>query len=275
MQGVVATARDGREIPCYLTLPKDLPPKNLPMIVMPHGGPWYRDHWGYTPDIQWLANRGYAVLQPQFRGSTGFGLAWLNGGDLQFGPGRVLGDILDATSWAVAQGIADSTRLGIMGGSFGGYATLCALAFAPGRFRCGVDLVGPSDLGHLISTFPPYWEARRRRWLNRMGDVIADSALNRRVSPLYHADAITAPLLVGHGANDPRARLEASERIVAALRERGREVTFVVYPDEGHGFVRPENNQDFYARTEEFLAKHLGGRAIPRADVPGSSAELR
>lgn len=286
MQGVIATARDGRSIPCYLTLPagqppldpraqRGLPSRNLPMIVMPHGGPWSRDGWGYKADVQWLANRGYAVLQPQFRGSTGFGLEWLNGGDLQFGDGRVLTDILDATQWAVQHGVADSTRLAIMGGSFGGYATLCALAFAPDRFRCGVDLVGPSDLGHLISTFPPYWEARRRRWLNRMGDVLADSALNRRISPLYHADSMRAPLLVGHGVNDPRVKLEASERIVATLRERGRDVTFVVYSDEGHGFARPENMQDFSARVEEFFAKHLGGRAIPRADVPGSTAELR
>jgi len=162
-----------------------------------------------------------------------------------------------------------------MGASFGGYATLSALAFAPGRFRCGVDLVGPSDLAHLISTFPSYWEARRRRWLNRMGDVIADSTLNRRISPLYNADAITAPLLVGHGANDPRCKLESSERIVKVLRDRGREVTFLVYPDEGHGFARIENTRDFSGRVEAFFAQHLGGRAMPRHDVPGSSVQLR
>jgi dipeptidyl aminopeptidase/acylaminoacyl peptidase len=162
-----------------------------------------------------------------------------------------------------------------MGGSFGGYATLCALAFAPGRFRCGVDVVGPSDLAHLIGTFPAYWEARRRRWLNRMGEVLADSALNRRLSPLFHADAMDAPLLVGHGANDPRVKLEAAERIVQALRERGREVTFLVYPDEGHGFARAENARDFYGRVEEFLAKHLGGRAIPRSDVASTSVQVR
>jgi len=275
MKGVIARARDGKPIPCYLVLPRGVPAHNLPMIVTPHGGPWFRDEWGYVPEVQWLANRGYAVLLPQFRGSTGFGVDWLNAGDREFGNGRVLGDILDAAAWMAREGIADSTRMGIMGGSFGGYATLCALAFAPGRFRCGVDVVGPSDVAHLISTFPSYWEARRRRWLNRMGDVLADSTLNRRISPLYHADAIEAPMLVGHGANDPRVKLEASERIVKALRDRGREVTFLVYPDEGHGFVRPENVQDFFARVEEFLAKHLGGRAIPRADVAGASVEAR
>jgi len=275
MKGVIATSRDGSSIPCYLTLPRGVRPRNLPMMVMPHGGPWFRDQWGYAAEVQWLANRGYAVLKPQFRGSTGFGVEWLNAGDHEFGDGRVLGDILDAAQWVARQGIADSTRMGIMGGSFGGYATLSALAFAPGRFRCGVDLVGPPDLAHLIGTFPSYWEARRRRWLNRMGEVIADSTLNHRVSPLYHADAIQAPLLVGHGANDPRVKLAASERIVAALRQRGREVIFLVYPDEGHGFARAENERDFCARVEAFLAKHLGGRALPRADVPGSSVQVR
>lgn len=275
MKGVYVTARDGRKIPCYLTLPRGVPAKNLPMVVYPHGGPWYRDEWGYHPDVQWLANRGYAVLLPQFRGSTGFGVEWLNAGDHEFGSGRVLGDIIDAARWVARQGIADSTRMAIMGGSFGGYATLSALAFTPGVFRCGVDMVGPSDLAHLISTFPSYWEARRRRWLNRMGDVVADSTLNRSISPLYHADAITAPLLVGHGANDPRCKLAASERIVKVLRDRGREVTFLVYPDEGHGFGRQENVRDFSGRVEEFLAKHLGGRAMARTDVPGSSVQVR
>ncbi|HET9326458.1 MAG TPA: prolyl oligopeptidase family serine peptidase [Candidatus Eisenbacteria bacterium] len=275
IEGFYATARDGRKIPCYLAKPKGVAAKHLPMVVVPHGGPWYRDEWGYMPDVQWLANRGYAVLLPQFRGSTGFGVDWLNAGDHEFGDGKVLGDIVDAAQWVARQGVADSTRMAIMGGSFGGYAALCALAFAPERFRCGVDFVGPSDLAHLISGFPSYWEARRRRWLNRMGEVIADRALNRRLSPLYHADAITAPLLVAHGANDPRCKLEASERIVKVLRDRKREVTFLVYPDEGHGFSRIENQRDYSARVEEFLARHLGGRAIPRADVPGSSVQVR
>ena len=275
MKGIRAIARDGRSIPCYLTLPRGAVARHLPMIVYPHGGPWFRDEWGYQPDVQWLANRGYAVLQPQFRGSTGFGVEWLNAGDHAFGDGQVIGDILDAAQWVARQGIADSTRMGIMGGSFGGYATLSALAFFPGRFRCGVDVVGPSDLGYLISTFPSYWEARRRRWLNRMGEVIADSALNQRLSPLYHADAIQAPLLVAHGANDPRVKLAASERIVKALRDHGHEVIFLVYTDEGHGFARDENVRDYSARVEEFLARHLGGRAIPRADVPGSSVQVR
>ena len=163
----------------------------------------------------------------------------------------------------------------MMGGSFGGYATLCGLAFEPGRFRCGVDMVGPSDLGYLIESFPPYWEARRRRWLNRMGEVIADTTLNRAVSPLYHADQIRAPLLIAHGANDPRARIQNSERMVEVLRAHGRDVTFLVYPDEGHGLGRGENIEDYSSRVEEFLARNLGGRAMPRKDVPGSSVQVR
>jgi dipeptidyl aminopeptidase/acylaminoacyl peptidase len=274
-RGVIAIARDGERIPSYLTLPRGMAAKNLPLIVYPHGGPWARDDWGYNPEVQWLANRGYAVLQPEFRGSTGFGVHWLNAGDHEFGSGKMLGDIVDASLWVARQGIADSTRMGIMGASFGGYATLCALAFEPARFRCGVDEVGPSDLAHLISTFPGYWKARRRRWLNRIGEVVSDAALNQRLSPLYHADAMQAPLLVGHGANDPRCKLESSERIVKALRDRGREVIFVVYTDEGHGFGRIENQRDFAGRVEEFFARHLGGRALPRHEVPGSSVQVR
>jgi dipeptidyl aminopeptidase/acylaminoacyl peptidase len=211
----------------------------------------------------------------QFRGSTGFGTRFLNAGDHEFGPGKVHTDLIDALDWAIAKGIADPKRAGIMGWSFGGYATLSGLAFAPERFACGVDGVGPGNLGMLIESFPPYWATRRQRWINRMGDVVGDTLLNRRLSPFYHADAIRAPLLVGQGANDPRVKLATAEATVRQLRAAGRDVQFVVYPDEGHGFGRLENNRDFYGRVEEFLAKHLGGRAEPWRAVPGSSAEVR
>jgi dipeptidyl aminopeptidase/acylaminoacyl peptidase len=240
-----------------------------------HGGPWYRDEWGYDPGVQLLANRGYAVLQVNFRASSGFGQKWMNAGDLQFGPGAVLGDITDATRWAIREGIADPKRVAIMGGSFGGYATLCGLAFTPDLYACGVDIVGPSNLKTLIESFPPYWAARRQRWINRMGNVIENDSLNRALSPMFHAARIRAPLLIGHGANDPRATLPESEQMVKALREARRDVTFVVYPNEGHGFAREENATDFSGRMETFLAKHLGGRAQPEVKVEGTTAEVR
>lgn len=269
-------ARDGKSVPCYLTLPVGVPAKGLPLVLMIHGGPWWRDEWGYDPATQWLANRGYAVLQVNFRGSTGFGSQWLNAGDLQFGTGSVQHDITDAAQWAIAQGIADPKRIGITGASFGGYAVLCGLAFTPELYACGVDIVGPSDLATLFQSFPPYWAARKKRWVNRMGDVENDAALNRAISPLYHADRIRAPLLIGHGANDPRVKLAASEAIVKAIRDRQGEVGFVVYPDEGHGFAKEANNADFSSRLEAFLAKHLGGRAEPsETAVQGTSAQVR
>jgi dipeptidyl aminopeptidase/acylaminoacyl peptidase len=275
MKPVTVRARDGEQVPCYLTLPAGVPAKRLPMVVQVHGGPWYRDEWGYDPGVQLLANRGYAVLQVNFRASSGFGQKWMNAGDLQFGPGAVLGDITDATRWAIREGIADPKRVAIMGGSFGGYATLCGLAFTPDLYACGVDIVGPSNLKTLIESFPPYWAARRQRWINRMGNVIENDSLNRALSPMFHAARIRAPLLIGHGANDPRATLPESEQMVKALREARRDVTFVVYPNEGHGFAREENATDFSGRMETFLAKHLGGRAQPEVKVEGTTAEVR
>ena len=184
-------------------------------------------------------------------------------------------DLADVVHWAIREGLADSTRVAIYGGSYGGYATLCGLAFTPELYACGVDEVGPSSLRTTIASFPPYWKARRKRWLLRMGDVLADTVLNQKVSPLYHTDHMRAPLLIGHGVNDPRVKITESVQIAAALRKRGVPVTFVVYPDEGHGFARPENNQDFYGRMEDFLAKYLHGRVEPWKKVEGSSAELR
>ena len=275
MKPITFTARDGMTIQGYLTLPVGVPAKNLPLIVSPHGGPWYRDSWGFDPTVQWLANRGYAVINVNFRGSTGFGVKYLNAGDHQFGTGAVQNDITDASRWAVKEGIADPKRVGIMGGSFGGYATLCGLTFTPEVYACGVEVVGPSCVKTLLSSIPAYWAPRRQRWLNRFGDVFADSTLDQRISPLYHADAIRAPLLIGHGVNDPRVKLVESERIEKAIKDKGGDVTLIVYPDEGHGFTRSENNQDFFGRAEEFLAKHLGGRAEPWAKVEGATAEVR
>ncbi len=267
-------SRDGLPLLCYLTLPPGLPEKNLPLIVNPHGGPWWRDRDVFAPDVQLLANRGYAVLAVEFRGSIGFGKKFLNAGTHQFGL-AMEDDILDGVRWCVAKGIADPKRLAIYGASAGGYATLRAITEHPDMFRCAVDLVGPSDLKLLFTTMPAGWGAVKSRWVRRMGDVGHDEELNRRLSPLFHAEAIRSALLIGQGANDPRVNIENSSRIVAAARGHGVEVTYVVYPDEGHGFARPENNIDFFGRMEAFLAKHLGGRAEPLAKIEGATAELR
>lgn len=272
---VVIRSRDGLDLVSYLTLPPGVPARGLPLILNPHGGPWFRDRWGFDPLTQLLANRGYAVLQVNFRASVGFGRKFFNAANHQFGDGAVLGDLVDSIGWAVAQGIADPRRVAIMGGSFGGYATLCGITFKPEHFACAVDLVGPSNLRTLFASMPTYWKPIKLRWVLRMGDVEHDDALNRRLSPLFHLESVRAPLLIGHGANDPRVHLSESEQMVHAMRARGLPVTLVVYPDEGHGFNRPENNLDFFGRVEEFLAKHLGGRCEPWRKVPGATAEVR
>ncbi len=271
---LVITARDGLPLVSYLWLPPGVEPKKLPLILLPHGGPWARDsHW-FDPLAQLLTNRGYAVLQVNFRGSTGFGKKFLNAGNHQIGLG-MQEDLHDGVRWAIKEGIADPKRLGVMGGSMGGYATLRAISTEPDMFACAVDIVGPSDLSILFTSMPSYWAPVKVRWTRRMGDVEHDAALNRKLSPLYSAERIRTPLLVGQGANDPRVNIKNSDLIVAALRERKVPVTYIVYPDEGHGFARPENSLDFFGRVEEFLAKHLGGRAEPWKKMEGSSAELR
>jgi dipeptidyl aminopeptidase/acylaminoacyl peptidase len=252
-------ARDGLTIHGYLTTPAGAPEHPLPAVVLVHGGPWARDNWGFNPFVQWLANRGYVVLQPNFRGSTGYGKAHLNAGDREWA-GAMHTDLLDAKDWLVAQGIAEPRRIAIVGGSYGGYATLAALAFAPDAFACGVDLVGPSNLNTLLSSIPPYWESLRATFTRRMGD--SEEFLTAQ-SPLFKADAIRAPLLIGQGANDPRVKIAESDQIVAAMRRNGQPVAYVVFDDEGHGFARPENNKRFNAALEAFLATHLGGRAEP------------
>ncbi len=274
-QPLILHARDGLELVSYLTLPLDVESRGLPMILLVHGGPWWRDSWGYDPEVQWLANRGYAVLQVNYRGSSGFGKLHLNAGNGQLGTGAMQDDLTDAVAWAISDGIADPDRVGIAGASYGGYATLAGLAFTPELYACGVDIVGPSDMKTLIESFPPYAAPRKKRWLLRVGDVLTDDALNRRISPIYHADRIEVALLIGQGANDPRVKIGQSDSMVRELRARNLPVTYIVYPDEGHGFARPENAQDFHGRMEEFLAKHLWGRAEPWQEVPGSTAEVR
>jgi dipeptidyl aminopeptidase/acylaminoacyl peptidase len=259
MQPIRYAARDGLTIHGYLTTPVGVEPRGLPAILLVHGGPWARDVWGYNGNVQWLANRGYAVLQTNFRGSTGYGKAHLNAGDREWA-GTMHTDLLDAKAWLVERGIGDPARVGIMGGSYGGYATLAALAFAPDAFACGVDIVGPSNLNTLLGSIPPYWETLRATFTRRMGESADFLAAQ---SPLHRADAIRAPLLIGQGANDPRVKIAESDQIVAAMRARNRPVTYVVFEDEGHGFVRPENNKRFNAAVEAFLRDHLGGRAEP------------
>ncbi|MGC2353247.1 MAG: S9 family peptidase [Candidatus Udaeobacter sp.] len=273
-QPVVIKARDGLELVSYLTTPAGLEPKKLPLVLLIHGGPWDRDSDDYDPEVQFLANRGYAVLQVNYRGSTGFGIKFFNAGNLQVGLGMVE-DLFDAVRWAVDQGIADPKRIAAMGWSGGGFATLRALEMRPDLFACGVDGCGPADEATGLRSFPKYWSNILARWRRREGDADHDENWNRKISPLYHVDAIRAPLLIGQGKNDPRVTLADADAMVAALRKAKREVTYVVYPDEGHGFARPENQLDFYGRVEEFLAKHLGGRAEPWRKITGATAELR
>ncbi|HSP15772.1 MAG TPA: S9 family peptidase [Thermoanaerobaculia bacterium] len=279
MLPVTIKTRDGMTMHAYLTLPAGLPPKNLPLVLFVHGGPWSRDTWGYRSYPQWLANRGYAVLQPNYRGSTGYGKKFLHAGDKQWGL-RMHDDLIDAANWAVKQGYADSKRIAIMGGSYGGYATLAGLTFTPDYFACGVDIVGPSNLKTLLGSIPPYWKAIRTVFDVRMGnpDNPADAELVRNASPLFKANQIRKPLLIGQGANDPRVNKAESEQIVDAIQKNGGSVIYVVYSDEGHGFARPENSIDFNARAENFLSGCLGGRAEPIATgdrYPGSTATVK
>ncbi len=259
MEFVEIKTSDGLTLPCYLTLPVGVDPKNLPMVLDVHGGPWARDEWGFNPEVQWMANRGWAVLQVNFRGSTGFGKAFVNAGNGQWG-NKMQDDLTEAVQWAVKQGYADPAKVAIYGGSYGGYATLAGAAFTPDLYACGVDIVGPSNIMTLIASVPPYWEPLLKLFHHRVGDPAVDSARLREQSPLFSANKIRIPLLIGQGANDPRVKQAESEQIVAALKANEQYVEYVVYPDEGHGFARPENRLDFYGKSEKFLNKYLGGR---------------
>lgn len=275
MHAIEIPARDGLTLVSYLTLPyaadvkrDGVPDRPLPMVLLVHGGPWARDHHGHNPYHQWLANRGYAVLSVNFRGSTGFGKGFISAGDLQWGA-RMHDDLVDAVEWAIARGIAQRDRVAIMGGSYGGYATLVGLTFTPELFACGVDIVGPSNLETLLQTIPPYWKPVVEQFHRRMGNPETPEGLQllKDRSPLYQADRIRRPLLIGQGANDPRVKQAESDQIAAAMKERNIPLTYVLFPDEGHGFARPENNIAFNAVTEEFLAQTLGGRFEPAGDT--------
>src|SRR5690242_1361874 len=252
---------DGLEVPAYLTLPKGVAAKNLPAVILPHGGPWARDSWGYNAFAQFLANRGYAVLQPNFRGSTGYGKKFIDAGNKQWGD-KMQDDVTWGAKYLIAQGIADPKKIGIMGGSYGGYATLAAVAFTPDVYAVGVSIVGPSNLITLLESIPPYWEPIRKLFYERMGDpnTPEGKAQLLRQSPLTSASKIKTPLLVVQGANDPRVNKRESDQIVIALRDRGFPVEYLVAPDEGHGFARPVNNMAMFAAAEKFLAKYLDGR---------------
>src|SRR6185369_3144536 len=261
MKPIKYPSSDGLEIPAYLTLPKGVEAKNLPAVIVPHGGPWGRDSWGYSSLAQFLANRGYAVLQPNFRASTGYGKKFLDSGNKQWGD-KMQDDVTWGVKYLVAQGIADPKRVGILGGSYGGYATLAGVAFTPDVYAAGVSIVGPSNLITLLESIPPYWEQIRKLFYERMGDpnTPEGKAQLLRQSPLTAAAKIKTPLLVIQGANDPRVNKRESDQIVIALRDRGFPVEYMVAPDEGHGFARPVNNMAMFAASEKFLAKYLGGR---------------
>ena len=278
MKGVVIPARDGLRLAGYLTLPQGVEPRNLPLVLNPHGGPWARDTWGYNRDAQLLANRGYAVLQVNFRGSTGYGKKFLHAGDRQWGL-KMHDDLVDAVRWAVASGVADPSRVAIYGGSYGGYSALAGATFSPDLFRCSVDIFGVSNLATFMKSIPPYWTAFRSILKQRVGDHedAKDLDFLKTASPLYAADRIRIPLLIAQGANDVRVVPAESEQILSAIEQHHGRATYVVYSDEGHGFARPENNLDFTARTEAFLAGCLGGRAEPMQGerYPGSTAKVK
>ena len=276
MRPVVIETRDGLEMVCYYTLPVGERQGPQPMVLNVHGGPWGRDDWGYDPIHQHLANRGYAVLSVNFRGSSGLGKGFMNAANLEWG-GRMQDDLIDAVEWAVTEGIADPKRVAILGASYGGYAVLASLTMTPDVFACGVDLVGPSNLITMVETIPPYWKPAIEMEATRVGDSRTEEgrALLTERSPLTHVDRIVKPLLIGHGANDARVKRTESDQIVGAMKEKGIPVTYLLYPDEGHGFGRPENSISFTAVTEAFLAEHLGGRFEPvGSDFEGSSIEV-
>jgi len=284
MQAHEIKSRDGLTLVSYLTLPRDSqagadgkPTRAVPMVLDVHGGPWSRDSYGYNGRHQWLANRGYAVLAVNFRGSTGFGKRFVNAADQQWGR-AMQDDLLDAVAWAVARGVTTRDKVAITGGSYGGYAALAGLAFTPREFACGVSIVGPSNLFTLLKSIPPYWEDFKQQMYRRMGDpeTEAGRALLTERSPLNAAARIERPLLIGQGANDPRVNIAESDQIVDAMKARNIPVSYIVFPDEGHGFARPVNRIAFNAVMESFLGRCLGGRVEPiGVTLKASTAEVR
>ncbi len=280
----IVKARDGLELVTYVTLPPGADPDGdgkptaaIPTVLLVHGGPWARDVWGFSGITQLLANRGYAVVQVNFRGSNGFGKKYVNAGNGEWGK-KMHDDLLDTVDWAVAQGISPKDKVCIMGGSYGGYATLVGVAMTPDEFACGVDIVGPSNLLTLMSTIPPYWASFVATMKARVGDWDSDEGKTAltAVSPLTHAAAIKVPLLIGQGANDPRVHQAEADQIVKAMQAKSIPVTYVLFPDEGHGFARPENNLAFFAVAEAFLSAHLGGLYQPMSkdDFKGSTMKI-
>jgi dipeptidyl aminopeptidase/acylaminoacyl peptidase len=271
MTPAIIRTRDGLDMVCYYTLPlgsdkndDGLPDEPLPMVLYVHGGPWGRDYWGFDPTHQWLANRGYAVLSVNFRGSTGLGKNFTNAGNMEWGR-KMHDDLIDAVNWSIEQKIANPEKIAIMGGSYGGYAALAGVTLTPKTFACAVDIVGPSNLITLLETIPPYWKPEIEQFTKRVGDFRTEDGrkLLEERSPLTYADRIERPLLIGQGANDPRVKQNESDQIVKAMQAKGLPVTYVLYADEGHGFARPENSLSFYAIAEAFLAEHLGGSYQP------------
>lgn len=260
MNPLMFTSRDGLRVHGYISYPPNKEIKNLPLVVNVHGGPWFRDSWGYNPEAQLFANRGYACLQVNFRGSTGYGKSFLNSGDKEWG-GKMHNDLLDAIDLLVKKGDVDPNRIAIYGGSYGGYAALVGATFTPDVFKCAIDVVGPSSIITLIENIPPYWSTFLANFKKRVGDPETEDAFLKSRSPLFHVDNIKIPVLIAQGANDPRVKQSESEQIVEAMKNKGLEYEYLLFEDEGHGFVKPENRIKFYSQAEKFLKKHLGGRA--------------
>jgi dipeptidyl aminopeptidase/acylaminoacyl peptidase len=263
MKPVTYTSRDSLTIHGYLTLPKGVKPEKLPVVINPHGGPWARDSWGFNPEVQFLANRGYAVLQINYRGSTGYGRKFWEASFKQWG-GTMQNDISDGVKWLIRQGIADSTRIAIYGGSYGGYATLAGITLTPELYACAVDYVGVANMFTFMKTIPPYWEPMRKMFYEMVGDPVKDSVMLAEVSPVFHVNRIRCPLLVAQGANDPRVNINESNQVVDSLRKMGITVEYLVKNNEGHGFYNQENQFDFYRAMEKFLANHIGDSAMTK-----------
>jgi len=282
MHPATVKSRDGLNLVCYYTLPTwtdtdqdGRPSEPLPTVLLVHGGPWARDTWGFDGMHQWLANRGYAVLSVNYRGSTGLGKDFVNAGNMEWA-GKMHDDLIDAVKWAVKKGIADETKTAIMGGSYGGYATLVGLTYTPEVFACGVDIVGPSNLITLLNSIPPYWKPMMDIFTTRVGDPRTEEgkALLTERSPLHRVEKICKPLLIGQGANDPRVKQAEADQIVEAMEKKNIPVTYVLFPDEGHGFARPANRMSFFAVSEVFLAEHLGGRSESITEAVEASTML-
>jgi dipeptidyl aminopeptidase/acylaminoacyl peptidase len=259
MEPIEYAARDGLEIHGYITYPPGLARSDLPMVLVVHGGPWYRDTWGYNPEAQWIANRGYICLQINFRGSTGYGKEYLNAGNKEWA-GKMHNDLIDGVNWAVDQGVADKKRIAIYGGSYGGYAALVGATFTPDVFCCAVAAMGPSNLISFIQTIPPYWTPMLSLMYERVGNPETEADFLKSRSPLFKVDQIRIPMLIAQGANDVRVKASESEQIVEAMREKGIDCEYMVFEDEGHGFLNEENRIKFYAAVEKFLSEHVGGR---------------